>query len=229
MATYFTRNLRWRRLCIVMSVVKPLLRGWLHLGMIPFATVAGVLLVVLAPTIGGSVAAGVYAVTAVLLFSVSAVYHRGRWSPRVLAVLKRLDHANIFLLIAGSYTPFAVLLLDRREMLIVLSVVWGGAAAGVLFRIFWVDAPRWSYVPLYLGLGWVAAFFFGPILRAGGVAVLVLLCVGGAFYSLGGLVYGLKRPNPWPRHFGFHEIFHLCTVVAFVTQYAAVSLATYAA
>ncbi len=140
------------------------------------------------------VAAAVFAGTAVLLFATSAVYHRGTWSPRVGGFLRRFDHSNIFLIIAGTYTPFALLLPpdQARRMLI---IVWSGAFLGVLFRVFWSGAPRWLYVPVYLMLGWVAVFYFGPLLQHAGAAVMTWVVIGGALYSLGAVVYGTKRPD----------------------------------
>jgi hemolysin III len=187
-----------------------------------------VVLVVLSPSTQARVATAVFAVTAALLFGVSAVYHRGRWSPRTHGVLKRLDHANIFLIIAGTYTPFTLLLLHRDDARVLLSLVWGGALAGVAFRVLWVGAPRWLYVPVYIALGWAAAFWLPEFRTAGGPAVLALVIAGGVLYSLGGLVYGLKRPDPSPRWFGFHEVFHALTVAAFVAHYVGVSLTVYA-
>ena len=172
--------------------------------------------------------------TAVILFTVSAIYHRGTWSPRVWAFLRRFDHSNIFLLIAGSYTPFSLLLLEGTERVVLLTVVWSGAVLGVLFRVFWAGAPRWLYLPIYLALGWAAVFFIPSFAHGAqdlgvgiGTAVLVLVLVGGGLYTIGGLVYGLKRPDPWPSWFGFHEIFHTFTILAFVSHYVGVSLATY--
>jgi hemolysin III len=167
---------------------KPHLRGWLHAGMIPATLVAGVVLLVLAPAGATKVALAVYLVSAMLLFTISAVYHRFTWGPRVEGVLKRLDHANIFLIIAGSYTPFAVLLLEPGPARTLLWLVWAGALAGVAFRVFWVGAPRWLYVPVYLALGWTAVFFLPDFLRTGGIAVLVLIIAGGLLYSAGGVV-----------------------------------------
>ncbi|HET8971352.1 MAG TPA: hemolysin III family protein [Candidatus Nanopelagicales bacterium] len=203
---------------------KPHLRGWLHAAMVPATLAAGVALLVLAPTGAAKLALAVYLVTAVLLFTVSAVYHRFSWGPRVEGVLKRLDHANIFLIIAGSYTPFAVLLLEPGPARTLLWLVWAGALAGVAFRVFWVGAPRWLYVPVYLALGWTAVFFLPSFLRGGGIVVLVLIIIGGLLYSTGGVVYALKRPNPWPRWFGFHEVFHAFTLGGFLAQFAAVSI-----
>jgi hemolysin III len=209
--------------------VKPRLRGWVHAVTAPLALAAGIVLAALAPAGAATAAAAVFAATAVLLFTISAVYHRGTWSPRARAVLRRLDHASILVLIAGTYTPFAVLALHGGTRLALLCVVWGGAILGTVFRLAWTDAPRWSYVPVYLALGWAAAFVLPELLRGAGPAALILAAAGGALYTLGALAYGLKRPNPSPRWFGFHEVFHACTVAAFSCQYVAVSLVVYRA
>ena len=209
------------------AALKPHLRGWIHAGTFPLALAAGIVLVCLAPTGTARLGAAVFGLTAVMLFGTSAVYHRGTWSPRVQGVLKRLDHSNIFLIIAGTYTPFALLLLPPEQSRTLLLIVWSGALAGVLFRVLWVGAPRWLYTPVYVALGWVAVFYFGPLLQRGGVAVMTLIAVGGLLYTLGAVVYGTKRPNPSPRWFGFHEVFHVFTVAAFVVHYVAASLAVY--
>jgi hemolysin III len=209
--------------------VKPKLRGWLHLGMVPVALAAAITLVALAPTTPGRIAATIFGITAVLLFGTSALYHRGHWSPRTGRLLKRLDHANIFLIIAGTYTPFAVLLLPPGQSSTLLRLAWGGAVIGVAFRIFWVGAPRWLYTPVYVALGWVAVFYLPSFLERGGPAVLALIATGGLLYTLGAVIYGTKRPNPSPRWFGFHEVFHAFTVAAFITHYVAASLAVYGA
>jgi hemolysin III len=213
----------------LMHVVKPKLRGWLHAATFPLAMTGGIVLVALAPTTKARIAAALYGLTASLLFGISALYHRGTWSPRALGVLKRLDHANIYLIIAGTYTPMTLLCLHGAWRVTVLVVIWGGALAGVLFRVLWVHAPRWLYTALYVALGWVAVFGLPQFLHGAGLAAFVLIIVGGLLYSLGGLVYGLRRPNPSPRWFGFHEIFHALTVAAFMAQYVAVSLVTYRA
>jgi hemolysin III len=174
-------------------------------------------------------AAALYSLTAIMLFGTSAVYHRFNWKPRTKVLLKRLDHSNIFLIIAGSYTPFAVVLLPPDQEKVLLILVWSGALAGVLFRVFWVGAPRWLYTPIYIALGWVAIFYLPAFWAAGGPAVVILLAVGGLCYSAGGVVYALKRPNPSPTWFGFHEIFHALTLAGFITQYIAVSLVLYSA
>ncbi|MGH8775246.1 MAG: PAQR family membrane homeostasis protein TrhA [Jiangellaceae bacterium] len=210
-----------------LAAVRPRLRGWLHAGTFPVAVVAGVALVVLAPTPSAKVTGGIFALTAALLFGVSAIYHRGHWAPRTHAVLKRLDHANIFLIIAGTYTPFTILLLDRRDAQVLLTLVWVGALAGVAFRVLWVGAPRWLYVPVYSALGWAAAFWLPDFAARGGPAVLTLIVVGGLLYSAGAVIYGLKRPNPSPRWFGFHEVFHACTLAAFAAHHVGVWLAAF--
>ena len=217
-----------------LAEVKPKLRGWLHLGTAPLTLAAGIVLIALSPTPLTRVGSALFAGTAVLLFTVSAIYHRGTWSPRTWAFLRRFDHSNIFLLIAGSYTPFSLILLEGTERTALLAVVWSGAVLGVLFRVFWAGAPRWLYTPIYIALGWAAVFFIPSFAdgadRLGvttGTAVLVLVVVGGGLYTLGGLVYGLQRPDPSPRWFGFHEVFHSFTILAFVAHYVGVSLATY--
>ena len=204
--------------------LKPHLRGWLHLGAFPLALVTGGLLTVLAPHGSARAALAVFAVSAALLFGVSALYHRGTWGPRAHGVLKRLDHANIFLIIAGTYTPFAVLLLHPGPARVLLWVVWTGAVGGVALRVLWVGAPRWLYVPVNIALGWVAVIYL-PDFAAAGPAVLALVVAGGLLYTLGGVVYGLRRPDPSPRWFGFHEVFHALTVLAFGAHCAGLALA----
>lgn len=217
-----------------LSEVKPHLRGWLHAGTAPLALLAGIILVALSPDGSTRLASSVFALTALLVFTVSAIYHRGNWSPRVRAALQRFDHSNIFLLIAGSYTPFSLIMLEGTDRVTMLSIVWGGAVLGVLFRVLWADAPRRLYTPIYIALGWAAVPFIPEFAAATdrigfgvGIATLVLVALGGILYTLGGVVYGLKRPDPWPHLFGFHEVFHSFTVLAFVAHYVGVSLATY--
>lgn len=212
----------------VASTVKPRLRGWIHAGVAPFVLVASVILVVLSPTPAARWSTAVFGVTAVMLFGTSAFYHRGRWSDRTAAVLRRLDHTNIFLIIAGTYTPLAVLLLPASTARTLLVVVWSGALVGLLARIFWLGAPRWVYVPVYVALGWVAVWFMPQFWESGGPTVVWLIAGGGLAYTVGAVVYGTKWPNPSPRWFGFHEIFHVLTVVGYGCHYAAVSIAAYA-
>ncbi|HET8794824.1 MAG TPA: hemolysin III family protein [Arthrobacter sp.] len=204
--------------------IKPKWRGWLHAGATPLAIAAGIVLVVVAPTPGGKITSAIYAVTGVLLFGVSAVYHRGNWPPRTRTILKRLDHTNIMLVIAGSYTPLAWALLPRDSAVLLLWLIWSGAILGVIFRIFWLDAPRWLYVPVYIALG-LGALFYLPDFFAVNPPVAILICVGGALYITGAVFYALKRPNPFPEQFGFHELFHAFTVAAFAAHFAAIMMA----
>ena len=205
--------------------VKPKMRGWLHTGMFPAAMVAGLALVVVGPTLKARIGAAVFTLTAGLLFGISSLYHRGTWSPNYEGFLKRFDHANIFLIIAGTYTPFALTLLPPDQGTQLLVIVWTGAIAGVLFRVFWVGAPRWLYVPIYIALGWVAIFYLNPMYEHGGLLIVSLIGLGGLLYTAGAVVYGLKRPDPSPTWFGFHEIFHALTLLGFASHYTAAMLA----
>jgi hemolysin III len=211
----------------MVAEVRPRMRGWLHAGTAPLALVGGVLLVLLSPDGAPRIGSAIFATCALVLFTVSATMHRGGWSPRVELVLTRMDHASIFLLIAGSYTPFSLLLLDGSDRVVLLAVAWAGAALGIAFRLFVPGAPRWVYTPIYIALGWAAVFFAGDFARYHVTSVVVLLALGGLLYTVGGVVYGLRRPNPIPQWFGFHEVFHTFTVVAFAAHYAGVSIATY--
>jgi len=213
----------------LLAEVKPRMRGWLHAATAPVALAAGVLLVLLSPGGAPRVGSAVFALCALVLFTVSATMHRGGWSPRTELVLTRLDHASIFLLIAGTYTPFSLLMLQGSDRVVLLSVAWSGAALGIAFRMLRPQAPRWVYTPIYIALGWVAVFFAPDFAHyTGAAAAVILLALGGLLYTLGGIVYGLRRPNPLPRWFGFHEVFHAFTVVAFAAHYAGISIATYA-
>ena len=145
------------------------------------------------------------------------------------AVLRRMDHANIYVFIAATYTPLALLLLSGGSRALLLAIVWAAAVGGLLFRLFWLSAPRWLYTALYIGMGWAAVGWLGAFYRAAGPAVLALIIGGGLCYTIGAVVYGRKRPDPSPAWFGFHEIFHACTIAGFVCHYIAISLVTYAA
>jgi hemolysin III len=212
----------------VREIIKPKLRGWLHAGTFPLSLLLGTVLVLLAPNERARVSSAIFAVTASLLFGVSALYHRGMWSPRTRGVLQRFDHANIFLIIAGTYTPFSVLLLPDGPARTLLWIVWTGALLGVAFRVLWVGAPRWLYVPVYIALGWVAVVYLPALWAGGGPAVFTLVVIGGGLYTIGGVIYGLRKPNPSPRWFGFHEVFHAFTVAAFISHYIGVALAVHA-
>jgi hemolysin III len=202
---------------------RPTWRGLIHAVTAPIAAVAGLVLVALANGQEARWASVVFALTSILLFGNSALYHRVDWSPRVKLALKRVDHANIFLLIAGTYTPLSLLALPPAQGTVLLTAVWAGALLGIAFRVFWIGAPRWLYVLIYLGLGWAAVAFFVPLFTAN-AAMMVLVVVGGLLYTLGAVVYGMKRPNPFPGRFGFHEIFHTCTVLAFLCHWTATLL-----
>ncbi|MFJ8894265.1 hemolysin III family protein [Leifsonia sp. NPDC102414] len=203
--------------------IKPTWRGWIHAGTFPVTIAAGIVLITLAHGAPAKWSSAVFVLTSLLLFGNSALYHRFNWKPRMKVLLKRIDHANIFLLIAGTYTPLAVLALPPSKGILLLSLVWAGALLGIAFRVFWIHAPRWLYVPLYLALGWGALMYVVDLLDAN-VAMMVLVLVGGLFYSIGAVIYGIKKPNPVPGVFGFHEIFHTLTVLAFLCHWTAVLL-----
>ena len=201
--------------------LRPTWRGWIHAGTFPVTIVAGVILLVLAEGPAAKWSSAVFVLSSMLLFGNSALYHRFNWKPRTRMVLKRIDHANIFLLIAGSYTPISVLALPPEKAAFLLSLVWGGAILGIAFRVFWIQAPRWLYVPLYLLLGYGALIYIGDFFQANAV-MMTLILIGGLFYTIGAIVYGMKKPNPVPGVFGFHEIFHTLTVLAFLCHWVAI-------
>lgn len=202
---------------------KPTWRGWIHAGTFPLAIVLGAVLLLLAEGTAAKVSSAVFVLSSLLLFGVSALYHRIDWSDRVKRLLKRLDHANIFLLIAGSYTPITVLALEPAKSTLLLWLVWTGAGVGIMFRVFWIGAPRWLYVPLYLLLGYAALVFVGDFFAAN-AAMMTLILVGGLCYTVGAVFYALKRPNPVPGVFGFHELFHTLTLAAFACHWTAILL-----
>lgn len=207
--------------------IKPRLRGWLHAAVAPLAFLSFLVLLVLTDDRRARAGVAVFMVSALLLFGVSAMYHTRPWSEQARVVWKRLDHASIFILIAGSYTPFALLLLEPARAGQALTMVWAGALAGVLFRVFWIGAPRWLYVLLYVVLGWATLIHVPDFTHEAPRPVLVLMLVGGGLYTVGAVVYGLKRPNPSPRWFGFHEVFHSLTIAAFVVHYVGVSIGAF--
>lgn len=217
-------------LATAVAELKPRLRGWLHAYAAAISIISGAVLVAVAAALRGGpagAATGIYAATVTLLFGTSALYHRLDWGPRGQAIMKRLDHAMIFVFIAGTYTPVAALTLPRAVALPVLAVVWTGALFGVVLQTAWPHAPGWLAVPCYIALGWVAVFVFPDLLHNGGVTAFVLLAAGGVIYTLGALVYGLKRPDPWPGTFGFHEVFHACTLLAALCHYVVIWLAVF--
>jgi hemolysin III len=209
-----------------LATTPPKLRGWLHLLATPLVIIASLVLFILSGE-SFKLAVALYSLTAIMLFSVSAVYHRVPWVPAKKKIWRRWDHANINLLIAGSYTPFAVALLDDRDRNILLAVVWTGALIGVALRVFWVGAPRWLYVANYLLLGWVAVIYTPQLYKEGGLWVLLPILIGGLLYSIGTIFYALKLPGRNAKYFGFHELFHVFVLAAWISQYLAVSFAIY--
>ena len=205
---------------------KPKLRGWFHLGMAPVVQALGLVLIVLAADMVARLGIAVYIVAATLLFGTSAIYHRGRWAGRMEGFLRRLDHANIFIFIAGTYTPLALLLLNRTNATILLALVWGIAAAGIAFKLGWMSAPRWLYTGLYLVMGWVAVGWLPQFWATGGPLIVSLIILGGLIYTAGAIVYARKSPDPAPVWFGYHEIFHVCTVIAALCHFAAIAIVT---
>lgn len=202
----------------------PLLRGWLHLGTAPVALLAGAALVILAPTLQARFTIAIFTLSAVALFSISATYHTINWNPNVKRILRRLDHANIFLIIAGTYTPLTVIWLETQTAQILLSLVWGGSILGLLFRVFWLTAPRWLYVPIYIALGWAALLYLPDFYDSAGAVIVGLILAGGILYSAGAVIYAIKKPNLSVRYFGFHELFHSFTIAAFFCHYAAIAI-----
>lgn len=206
------------------TAVKPRLRGWLHFGAGPMAFLLGLGLLVFTPDQGLRVAVAVYVATTVLLFGVSAGYHLGAGGRRTSAALNRLDHANIYLFIAGSYTPFAVALDNEQIGRTMLLLVWSIALIGSLVRVIWWGAPRWLVVSSYLALGWVSVLFLPAIAQQFGAGVVALMAAGGVLYSIGAVVYARKRPDPHPEWFGYHEVFHAFTIAAFLLQFAGIAI-----
>lgn len=211
--------------------LRPRLRGWLHFWSFITSVATGATLIALAASTvsaRAALATSVYGLTVLGLFGVSALYHRVTWkSDRVRTWMKRLDHSMIFVFIAGTYTPFALLAMNPGTGRVVLTVVWIGALLGVTLKLAWPHAPRWLGVPIYIALGWVAVFVLPELLHHAGVAALVLLLVGGALYTVGAVFYATRWPNPWPQVFGYHEFFHAATVVAAICHYIAIWLAMY--
>jgi len=208
-------------------VEKPKLRGIVHLVMSPISLVAGLTLITLATELRGRITLGIFTLTAVTLFTCSALYHRVGWNDKNKAIWRRIDHSNISILIAGTYTPFAVYLLQPSQTKTLLIVAWGGAILISLLRIFWLSAPRWLYVAGYISLGWAAVFYMPQFLKSGGVAIFILIVTGGVLYSAGGVIYALKKPNFSINWFGFHELFHAMTAAAFVCHFVAAVLTVF--
>jgi hemolysin III len=205
----------------------PRLRGVLHLATVPLAVVGGLVLLFAANSAGIRWAVAIFMATSVALFTTSAIYHIGRWLPPTKALLRRADHSNIFLIIAGTYTPLSILLLPPEDARTLLIIVWSGAIAGVLIRNFWLTAPRWIYVPIYIALGW-AAIFYVPQFAASGALILSLIVAGGVLYTIGAVIYATKWPQISQTWFGFHEMFHSFTIAAFFAHFSAIALAVVA-
>jgi len=204
--------------------VKPRLRGVLHQYAFFVSLASGTLLVLLATTTKASVAAAIYAASVSALFGVSALYHRITWTTPARRRMRRLDHAMIFLLIAGTYTPVGLLVLEGPLATVVLAVVWGGALAGIVLELAWARAPRWLGGTVYLVLGWVAVVATPQLFGRMGVVGGLLIVAGGLVYSAGAAVYALRRPDPAPAVFGYHEVFHLLVIAGVAAHFLAISL-----
>jgi len=203
--------------------VRPRLRGVSHQYAFVVASAAGAALILLAPTSRARLASLVYALALAALFGVSALYHRITWSPATRQRLRRLDHSMIFLLIAGTYTPISVLVLPGAFAAVVLATVWVAALAGVAWQVVVGRAPRWLSAALYLALGWVALATLPQLAALLAPTALALLAAGGVFYSVGAVIYALRRPDPWPRTFGYHEIFHALVILAAGAHFAMIA------
>jgi hemolysin III len=207
------------------DLLRPRLRGWLHLVAAPIALVAGIVLVAFGSP--HRLAEAVYTLSVVGLFTTSALYHRITWTPRARRRMKRLDHSMIFVLIAGSYTGFAAFALAPEPEKEVLTIAWVGAILGVGFRMLWPSAPRWVMTPPYVALGSVAVFYLPEMIQGAGVAAVVLVIVSGFFYTIGAVAYATRWPDLSPTTFGYHEVFHACTLVGALLHYIAIWLAMY--
>jgi hemolysin III len=207
----------------VAEEVIPRLRGLLHAHAAWVAGAASIALVALAPTGAARIAAMIYGGGLIALFSASALYHRWPGDPRWKPWLRRLDHSTIFVFIAASYTPVGLLVLHGSTRTVVLVSVWAGAIAGVILSLAWISAPRWLQAACYLAVGWVAVIALPQLAEHAGIAPLVLLTAGGALYTLGAIVYASRRPNFWPRTYGFHEVFHTLVIAAALVHYIAMA------
>ena len=195
------------------ALLRPRLRGVFHEAFLPVFVAAGIVLVALAGTPRARVAMGAYCFGLAVCLGVSALYHRGRWTPAARELLCRLDHSTIFALIAGTYTPMCLLVLSGPLAYTVLGVVWGGGVLGAVRSFVWPDAPAWIEVTPYALLGWVAAIAVPQMIAGLGTGGISLIGAGGLFYTVGAVIYGLQRPDPFPRVFGYHEIFHVLVVL----------------
>jgi hemolysin III len=201
---------------------KPRLRGVLHLYAFGVAVALGVLLVLSADGARGRFAAAVFGLTVAAMFGTSALYHVPTWRPRPRRWLRRLDHAMIYTLIAGTYTPFGLIVLSGAWQVVVLAIVWSGAAAAIVLKLAWVDSPKWLAAAIGIGLGWVGVVALPQLTRIGAVG-LALILAGGVLYTAGSVVYARRRPDPAPAVFGYHELFHALVIGAAACQYAAIA------
>ena len=202
---------------------RPLLRGWVHLGALVCMLVAGPLLAADAPDAGATAALVVYTLAMVALFGVSAAFHRIRWQPAARRRMRRADHATIFVGIAGTYTAVGALALSGWARVVVLCLVWIGGAVGVALRQVWLDAPKWAVAVPYVVVGWCALAVVPQLVHGLGGGGFALVLAGGGAYTAGALVYALRRPDPFPGTFGYHEVFHTLTVVGAALHYAALA------
>jgi hemolysin III len=203
--------------------IRPLLRGVTHAWAFWFAVGGAILLLALAPDGQARVAAAIYGVGLCALFAGSALYHRWRWDPRWRPLLRRIDHSTIFVFIAATYTPIALLVMEGSLRWVILAIVWFSALGGVIFSIAWITAPRAIGVALYIAMGWVAIWVMPELGDRLGAAPLTLIIVGGGLYTIGAIIYALKRPNPWPSTFGFHEVFHALVIAAALCHFVAMA------
>jgi hemolysin III len=205
------------------TLERPRLRGVFHLWAFVVFAALGAVLVATAPGARERVAGAVFSAALVLTFGVSALYHRVTWRPAARRMMRRLDHAAIYLLIAGTYTPYGLLVLSGAWQFSVLGIVWIGAALAIMQRLIWVDAPKWVAALAGISLGWVGVVVFPQILAGTGSAGTALVVAGGLLYTLGAVVYVVQRPNPMPAVFGYHEVFHLLTIAAAGCHFAAIA------
>jgi hemolysin III len=205
-------------------IAKPRLRGVSHQWAFFVSLLTGTALVATAPGGRATLAAAIYAVSVAGLFGASALYHRITWaSAAARRWMRRLDHSKIFVLIAGTYTPFALLALHGPLATAILVSVWAGAAAGVLMKLVWIDAPKWLVAATYVILGWVAVAAFPQLATSLGITAMTMVAAGGVLYTAGAVIYALRRPDPVPAVFGYHEVFHVLVILAAALQYAVVA------
>jgi hemolysin III len=207
-----------------LPALKPRLRGVLHQWAFFVSLIGGVVLVLVAPAGRATLATAIYATSVAALFGVSSLYHRITWvSASARRWMRRLDHTMIFFLIAGTYTPFCLLVLDGALAVAILCAVWGGALAGIVLNLVWIDSPKWITALVYISVGWVAIVAFPDLISELGFAAVALLAGGGVLYTFGAVVYARKRPDPSPAVFGYHEIFHALVIAAAALQYAVIA------